>query len=101
MEHIQEMRIELEKAGIKLSEEQLLKVAKIVLEAYQVEIFKQERNKVRAMRELCSNKAKTIIMDFHPFAGGRDQMIDLISSGIMDADIPNLTNTVKYMVAAE
>lgn len=81
---------------------QIKQVSMVVLEGYQVEIYRQELQKVRQMREHCAQIAERTIMDQHPFGGGRDQMIQSITDAIRyESEYPNLTNTVKYLLAVD
>lgn len=84
------------------SKNEVSKIAQLVLEGYQVEIFRQELSKVKQMRNQCAEVVKNCIQDNHPFGGGRDQMIEVLTDAIIrDSELPNLTNTVRYMVAAD
>ena len=103
MENFNEVKKALQTMGVaNPTPAQIKQLSMIILEGYQVEIYRQELQKVRKMREHCAQVAKQTIMDQHPFGGGRDQMIQSITDAIRyESEYPNLTNTVKYLVAVE
>lgn len=103
MENYNEVVETLRKMGVENpTQAQVRNLACLILEGYQVEIFRQELSKVKQMREQCVHAAKQAICDNHPFAGGRDSMLQTITDAIRyQSEIPNLTHTVRYMITSE
>jgi replication initiation and membrane attachment protein DnaB len=103
MENYLELVEQLQRMGVENpSESDVKSLAKLVLEAYQVEIFRQELKKVKAMRKECAQKARETITNFQPTLGtGRNDLVQIVGDAILDeVEIPELTHTVRYMVAA-